>query len=138
MCLAKVHVTLRNKEGDVTPKEGKFVGYKAFKLNSKGAVCPPAFGPSKGVPTLGRWRTASNTVLNQNSTKSTDYTSGFHIFLSEEDAREYKSSPAAIFEVEFKEIVAIGKQDTSDNGLTVVAKKMKLVKRLADTDKPPL
>lgn len=137
MCLAKVFMTLRNKEGNVSPKEGRLIGYKSFGIDLDGEVRP--YQNSNNVPQIGRWRTSSHKVLNQGKSRlGLDYTSGFHIFLTEDDARNYRTYKSAVFQVEYKDIVAIGKQNSKDKGLTIIANKMRLIKRLADTDKPTL
>lgn len=128
MCLNNVYLTRKqkNSHSQTAAKDGVFIGYKSFMRGLDGEVTNSSFGPKKQLPKIGQWVTANNQRINSNQPNNM-YTSGFHIFLNLTDAKNYRP---AVFLVEYKDIVAVGKQASKDKGVTVVAKKMRLLERL--------
>lgn len=144
MCLSVVDLTkVSAKTGDVVCRDGIFVGYKAFDrevdeiyeededsedygdfIEEIETVHP---GLLKKMPKIGQWIKASNEIIEEDSDDA--YTSGFHIFTNKLDAENYIPD-AAVFKVEFKNICAVGKQSEGDDGVTIIAKEMRLLKRV--------
>jgi hypothetical protein len=122
MCLAEVFLT-RKKDGKIVEKNGTFFGYKSLIETSSGRISSDWFHASKGDT---KWKNASNEVLGSNLNR---YTSGFHIFLDYNDCLTYHGDAKYVYLVEFQNIVAIGKQFSGDKGLTVTAKKMRIVRK---------
>lgn len=76
---------------------------------------------------LNKWYKASNKKLY--GTYGKEYESGFHIFSSLDEAKSWKYfdfRELKVFKVEFKDVVATGKQD----GKVIIAKKIKIIKEV--------
>jgi hypothetical protein len=125
MCMSKVYLTRikKNNYYQIASKEGVFRGYKSFKVSKDGVLDRGCFWVVE-KPKIGKWYSASNEVVNDL------YTSGFHIFLDKRDAHSYRIIDGKVYLVEFSDIVAIGKQSSSNKDLTVVAKKMRILKEI--------
>lgn len=91
-------------------------------------VLQPLYGMKK-IPKIGEWIKSKDLIIEGNCCDKS-YTSGFHIFTNQEDAKQYQDS-YTVFLVEFCDIVAVGKQSDNDIGLTVVAKRMKLLRKIS-------
>lgn len=138
MCLHVVYTSNINNKNKIGIKHtGLFRGYKAYFMdngrlyNDVNSVHPK------------KWNKANNVKIDIYESGNLYYPSGFHIFTDVEDAlaygdfssyyepHEYGINTPAIFLVEYKNIVAIGKQWESDLGLTVIAKDMRVVRKLS-------
>lgn len=126
MCMSKVTLTL--KKG----KDGEYygVGYKRITKDEKGMLRKPF--PRGSRLCIGRW------VEDKNTSSIMNYASGFHLFLNRQDAVDYNSTDRDIYEVYFKNIVAVGEEkafplygsisDIATGRTCVIVRKAKVVK----------
>ncbi len=131
MCLNDVYVTRKRvkKPSETAAKDGTFFGYKSFvAVTEDGKIHAGGMFNNKPL-SIGKWMRASDRTIKSNNIVGERYTSGFHIFLKEIDAKKYRRS-GVTFLIEFKDIVAIGKQNSYNRGLTVIAKKIRIIKRV--------
>lgn len=142
MCLAVVNFTKLGKGNKIVSKGGRFIGYKSFSIEEVYNLednsytgkyeIQPLYGMDK-IPKIGQWIKADDSVIEGDEDEDgnqQDYTSGFHIFSSLQDAIDYQVQHT-VFLVEFEDIVGIGKQSISNEGVTVIAKKMKLLRKIS-------
>lgn len=104
---------------------GEFIGigYKSY--------------PPNEVPQLKRWKNARNKYCKYEKRviyeiAKGDYHVGFHIFTNITDAKNYSYS-GEIYEVEYKNVTAIGENETyKDNksALCVIAQQMKVLRKI--------
>lgn len=121
MCMSRV-ITTKMFRGKVSKsKHGSMTGYKWMYRQNNTSVKLPYYNRQLE---FGKWYDANNCVIDDSDLPS-PYTSGFHIYLKKEDARD-RGGYYDIYEVQFDEVVAIGE----DQGLCVVAKRMKVVKKV--------
>lgn len=124
MCLARVYTSNINTKLKRSPKyTNTFRGYKAYYDHGDGRL-----SMDKGYVKKKGWNTANNEIIGHRS-----YSSGFHIFTSIIDAAKYYSK-YSVYLVEYKDIVTIGKQDDDDEGITVVAKQMRVIRKLSSKE----
>ena len=122
MCLNRVFLTRRVGVGRKVDHNGKMFGYKSLSRENGRILF------NNGSTTLGKWEESTRDVIESND-KNKKYCCGFHIFLDKKDASNYGFRQ--IFLVEFDDIVSIGKQSDGNVGLTVIARKMKIIKQVA-------
>lgn len=117
MCLANVKFALeKTNEGYIG------YGYKAVYDNGKGILTGTDRG---GIISKKGWMKAKCPELRSESTNSTPYIGGFHIFLTERAAREYCGG-TTIIKVKFRKVLAFGSNFTcSRNAACIIAEEMK-------------
>lgn len=126
MCLRRVFVTKTSRKNikEASPSsKGRLLGYKNYKKYSDGSLCSD-YGSAK----VGKWQDADDSVIDSDDYDNEYYTSGFHIFLDPTDASAYNAF-GQVYLVEFEDIVAIGKNSDSNIGITVIAKRMKVLRK---------
>jgi hypothetical protein len=125
MCLSTVYVSAKNN-GRVSKKMGKLYGYKSIDVYGKSLSGTDYLRDIK----LNKWMTANDLLIKYEYDKY--YTSGFHIFLDKFDAKDYCGN--SVFLVEFSDIVSIGKNTENNKAPTVIAKRMKVIRKLKPSE----
>ena len=126
MCLNSVNYTLHYDK-----KEKDFIGYGYKAL--------------KKIPTMRKWKEAKFHTTKNNSdqtierevpsNRSGNYPPGFHVFLKEEDARNYGLGNYVIVKVKFKGLISVGtnvlhRPFLRNYGKCIIARYMKVVEVL--------
>lgn len=130
MCLQVVNLTSLNTKNKPSAKMGLFRGFKSLEPwydNKIEKELKDYFNLMDKKVKLGVWYDATNLVLGGDDNRP--YTSGFHVFENSQDACEYGCGWDEVYVVEFKDIVAVGRQNSYNKGLTFVAKKMRIVRK---------
>jgi len=127
MCMSSVQLTMKKT------KDGSFygVGYKKILTDTNGRLLASMRGTKLQI---NKW------VQDKNKEYISSYAPGFHLFLNEKDAIDYNSSDYNIYEVHFKDIVAVGTQKAypinnvcgakSTDRICVIARKVKVIKKI--------
>jgi hypothetical protein len=142
MCMQEVLLTKIDSKGNVASKneESRFYGYKAFVPVARGWAYDQGWGlydwnTGKIKYPSNKWIKSDEAVLSDDGCYK-KYTSGFHIFVSLADLKDYldvhpTQVRVVLHKIEFKDIVALGNQQgKSRSSICIIAKQMKILEEV--------
>ena len=127
MCLDITYANPKKKY----PKGKTYIGYKIFSQNINNTLSNVSANAIYTIFKTNKWIPDINKYILYTDETSEKYMTGFHLYASKQAANEYAKllyfALDEVWKVEFRDVVAVGKQ----NGRKViVARKIKLIERI--------